>query len=300
MNALIERLGFVGLAVTDLDRSVAFARDVLGLRETRRDGSRSYLSCNTRDHELILTENADAGLERVGLEVSDAERLQQVRTQVEEHGFEVLPRRDDLVAEAFCFRFVGGAIFEVFHGMPHSPVADGFYSTVAPRPRKLGHVTLRSDAVDDYVHFFCDALGFRVSDWIEEDVVWLRNSVDHHSLAVVRGGEGMHHYAFELESFAAFEQLGDTLIQGGRDLEYGPGRHGPGYNLFTYQRDPDDMLCEHFADLQQIEAEDYEPRVWPAVPHTLNQWGPPPPDTWLPSLTPHAGLGEAAAEKRGR
>ncbi|MDX6654114.1 MAG: hypothetical protein QOH18_824, partial [Solirubrobacterales bacterium] len=26
MNALIERLGFVGLAVTDLDRSVAFAR----------------------------------------------------------------------------------------------------------------------------------------------------------------------------------------------------------------------------------------------------------------------------------
>jgi catechol-2,3-dioxygenase len=299
MNALIERFGFVALAVTDLNRSVAFAQDVLGLRETRRDGPRSYLSCNTRDHELILAENAYAGLERVGLEVSDGERLQQVRTRVEEHGFEVLPQRDDAVEEAFCFRFVGGAIFEVFRGMPHSPVADGFYSTVAPRPRKLGHVTLRSDKVGAYVDFFCDALGFRVSDWLEEEVVWLRNTVDHHSLAVVRGGEGMHHYAFELESFSAFEQLGDNLIQSENVLEFGPGRHGPGYNLFTYLRDPDGMLCEHFADLQQIEADDYEPRVWPATAHSLNQWGPAPPDTWLPSSTPHVDLSEAVTETTG-
>ena len=40
----------------------------------------------------------------------------------------------------------------------------------------------------------------------------------------------------------------------GRAIEWGPGRHGPGNNVFCYFLGPEDMPVELTAEMQQIDA----------------------------------------------
>jgi len=80
----------------------------------------------------------------------------------------------------------------------------------------------------------------------------------------------------------------DHLAKNDYRLHWGPGRHGPGHNLFTYHRDPDGHVIELFTQIDVVhdEAKGYwEPRPWheeyPMYPKTwqvdlatVNQWGP--------------------------
>ena len=49
-------------------------------------------------------------------------------------------------------------------------------------PLKLGHVAYRVDDVQKTVKFYCDVLGFRVSDWRADDFAFLRCNTDHHTV----------------------------------------------------------------------------------------------------------------------
>jgi catechol 2,3-dioxygenase len=57
---IVERVGHIALRVPDLDAAVAFHSEVLGFTETVRVGGVSYLTCNDRHHELILSSRARA------------------------------------------------------------------------------------------------------------------------------------------------------------------------------------------------------------------------------------------------
>jgi hypothetical protein len=70
-------------------------------------------------------------------------------------------------------------------------------------------------------------------------------------------------------------------------LAWGPGRHGPGHNLYTYHRNPDDQVIEFFAELDKMSDESlgyFDPRPWhrdrPQVPKVWDTvrdiWGTPP------------------------
>lgn len=64
----------------------------------------------------------------------------------------------------------------------------------------------------------------------------------------------------------------DDLAARGIGLVWGPGRHGPGNNLFIMVRDPDDNLIEFSAELEVI-SNDRPARVWPQAESTFNLWG---------------------------
>jgi hypothetical protein len=52
---------------------------------------------------------------------------------------------------------------------------------------------------------------------------------------------------------------------------WGPGRHGPGNNLFAFIEDPDGNWIEVSAELEVVC--DREIRDWPQAERTLNLWG---------------------------
>jgi hypothetical protein len=52
---------------------------------------------------------------------------------------------------------------------------------------------------------------------------------------------------------------------------WGPGRHGPGNNLFVFIEDPDGNWIEISAELEVIYGR--PAKEWPHAPYTLNQWG---------------------------
>jgi catechol 2,3-dioxygenase len=125
---------------------------------------------------------------------------------------------------------------------------------------------------------------------------------DHHGIALVEAGkEELHHYAFELENWGAIERYADRLAFQGRSLVWGPGRHGPGRNLYTYLPDPDNTIVEAYADLLVVPDDaNYRPIDWSMRGNdALNLWGPMPPAEWrdygVPILTPAARVEATAA-----
>ena len=155
------------------------------------------------------------------------------------------------------------------------------------RPRRLGHVNLKAPDPPATAAFYADVLGLRLSEQIGENLYFLRLATEHHNVALRPGARGeLHHLGFEVAGWQVYQPILDRLADLGLRVEYGPGRHGPGRNLFAYVCDPSSGLrIELFADMAQIPDEtSYEPIRWEAgdrLTKTINRWGPPPPQSFL-------------------
>jgi catechol 2,3-dioxygenase-like lactoylglutathione lyase family enzyme len=276
---VVSRIGHVGLRVTHLDRSVAFAEQVLGLREVERDGSTSYLTCNNRHHELVLIEGDRAGCDHLAFEAFDAAELERLRETLERRRVAVLADEplEHGIADAVRFIAPGGFVFEVFHGMAKDEVAH--YPTAGVRPRKFEHITVKSSRKRELEGFLVDVLGLRISDRAEDAITWLRVSEEHHGVSVIDAGvDQLQHYAWQTDGWDAFRRVGDRLMAEGLTFLWGPGHHGIGDNYFCYFEDRDGVIVEYSGDIQRIEDEaTYQPRVWPDEPLSVNRWGNPPP-----------------------
>lgn len=148
------------------------------------------------------------------------------------------------------------------------------------RPRKVSHVVLNSADMDGVQDWYCRVLGFRVSDYSADQMVFLRCASDHHSIALVRGHyPSINHVAFELPSINEFMRSIGRMKERGIVPTWGPGRHGPGDNPFAYYVSPSGFVIEFTSELQQIDETTHEAQIWPRdVPEKMDQWmtaGPP-------------------------
>jgi catechol 2,3-dioxygenase-like lactoylglutathione lyase family enzyme len=286
----ITRIGHLTMSVTDLDRSVTFAEDIIGLRVTERDADNAYLTSNSRHHQLHLTRGETHACVGLGLDVAGPDELDQVEARVTEAGFAVDRDRpkSGAITDCFWFDIPDGPTVQICQGVAGVPLDR--YPVPGARPKKFGHATFAASDPDELERIFGEVLGFRVSDRIPGLLVWMRCNSDHHGIGIVKGDSGLNHYAFELEGWSAFEALADHMITRDVRFVWGPGRHGPGDNLFCYVEDADGSMCEFFSDIVQIEDEStYQPREWPQTPTSLNQWGPGPDPVWFDYSTAHLG-----------
>jgi hypothetical protein len=177
------------------------------------------------------------------------------------------------LASAFRVRGPLGIVFEIYAGM--TALEPTVQRQIGSHARSLGHVTFQLREKDELIAFLIDVLGFRVSDELGA-FQWLRCDTLHHGVAAGSGfaSDRLHHYAFELEGWAGMLRYLDNLAVTQDSLLTGPGRHGPGFNLFTYTLDPAGVVLEAYADMLRIESEDaYEPVDWSQVPNALSLWG---------------------------
>lgn len=142
------------------------------------------------------------------------------------------------------------------------------------RPRKLAHVVLNTVDLAASEDFYREVLGFRVSDWSEDQMVFMRINADHHSIAFNRGEwTAVNHVAYELPSVDHYMRAVGRLNQAGVQPLWGPGRHGPGNNTFAYFSDPAGLVPEFTSEVEQIDEDDYLPRVWNRVADQSDLWG---------------------------
>jgi catechol 2,3-dioxygenase-like lactoylglutathione lyase family enzyme len=182
-----------------------------------------------------------------------------------------------------------GTVVEVFREreLPKAPCPSKGIA-----PFKLGHVAFNCVDVKKITNFYCDVLGFRVSDWFGEIFSFLRCGPDHHTINLLDAQKiRMNHIAFELRDWSHLQTACDFLSAHGYSLIWGPGRHGPGHNLYSYHKNPDGHVVELFAELDRMHDESlgyFEPRpwhadrpqrpkVWPLDPKSANLWGIGPP-----------------------
>ena len=70
--------------------------------------------------------------------------------------------------------------------------------------------------------FYCDVLGFRVSDWMGDYFSFLRCGPDHHTINLVRDRQNRHfHTAFELRDWGHMQTACDFLSLNGYKLLWG-------------------------------------------------------------------------------
>ena len=290
------RVAHVGLRVPDLERSVAHAEDVLGLRVSERAGEAVYLTCNERHHELVLLPGDAVACDHLAFEVLERSAYDATCERVSAAGLEVVARGrlEPGIADAIRFVAPGGFVIEVLYGMADDQPRR--YATAAPRPVKFEHITVKSTDKPALQSVLIDVVGLRMSDMAEDAVSWLRAGEEHHGVSVIAADvDGLHHYAWTIDAFATFARIGDHLMERGRTLLWGPGHHGIGDNYFCYAYDADGIVVEYSAGMQRVEHEEsYRARVWPDVPLSVNRWGnPPPPEEFVAAVTPLAVLAGA-------
>ena len=132
--------------------------------------------------------------------------------------------------------------------------------------------------IQPLVDFYVGKVGFAVSDKVlNEDgslaAFFIRSDQEHHSLAFFVGSKNeLDHHAYETTCWNDIRDWADRFGHAHIPMFWGPGRHGPGNNLFFMVRDPDGNKIELSAELE-IFTPEQPPRTWPNTEHTLNYWG---------------------------
>ena len=285
----VTRIGHATLETTDLERQIDYFTDVVGLVPAERQNGRAYLATKLGDLAIVLEKGTEPKCTRISFQAAAETDVAALRRGLEAEGVRCELRNDPCpgIPQALTFADPKGTLVEVFTTatpLPRKP-------TAGIGPIKLGHLAFCVAEPKAFADFYGRVLGFRVSDWIEDWFVFLRCGPDHHTVNFVQGKTTrMHHVAFELKDWAQVQNACDFL--GGRDIPivWGPGRHGPGHNIFTYHRNPDDQIIELFTELDKMLDESlgfFDPRPWHRDrPQRPKVWGPGAPrDIWGPPPT---------------
>jgi catechol 2,3-dioxygenase-like lactoylglutathione lyase family enzyme len=167
----------------------------------------------------------------------------------------------------------------------------------------LSHCTLNSPSPPRQRSFY-EELAFSVSDQLGDIFCWLRPNPVHHSIAFAVAEQAcINHIAIELPDRASFIEAIDHVIAAGLKLEFGPGRHMVGGNLFAYFRDRYRLRWELCAEMARL-SRDHRPGILTAGDRgrSVNTYGPPPPASFIeepggppPVATPTHRSSSAAA-----
>jgi catechol 2,3-dioxygenase-like lactoylglutathione lyase family enzyme len=154
-----------------------------------------------------------------------------------------------------------------------------------PKPTKLGHLVLKVRDIQRSVRFYEEIVGLKVSDWIDDRMVFMRCGEDHHDLGLLQLPQGhseradplapgVEHFSYHVETLAEMEKITAMLMERGIEIDRGLGRHGPGGNTFIVFKDPDGNNVEFYSDMTQINEENpYTPSVWAGDElETFDQW----------------------------
>jgi len=283
----VSKLGYVGFETSDLDRMIEYYTKILDFSLVERSAQGAYLTTTFDHHSVVLTRGDTKARSTVGYEIW--EPLDDAQRRLREAGYEVQRRTD--IAPGTPDVLV---LEEPSTGIPlhlfSAQDSSGVEGYPPLRPTKLGHVAAFTSALAPMQKFYQDLLGFKWSDTVGDFFVFLRCNADHHAANFMASAKynGMHHIAYEMRDPNHLITMLDHLGRNGYRLHWGPGRHGPGHNLFTYHRDPDGNTIELFTqlDVMHDDARGYwEPRPWhesfPLRPRTwevdlatVNIWGP--------------------------
>jgi catechol 2,3-dioxygenase-like lactoylglutathione lyase family enzyme len=253
----------------DPERLARFYGELLGDRvEALPDGQWLVQGHGRR---LVAGRGACGAVPYFALAMRDAAQLAGYAAALERLGVALEPSPSPLFADgAFAVADPDGR--RIVFGLP----VFAFENETATTAR-LQHFVCASVRVPEMLAFYRDILGARESDRVLENeelaAVFLRSDPEHHSFATFRAPESRpDHHSYETGSWNDIRDWGDRMASLRIPLWWGPGRHGPGNNLFFMIEDPDGHKVEFSAEIERL-PEDAAFRTWPHEQRTLNLWG---------------------------
>jgi 2,3-dihydroxybiphenyl 1,2-dioxygenase len=257
----VQLLGYLGLSGQDLPAWRRFSERLLGTQacDARTGDGEPVLALRMdgKCHRFILGAGAASPAAWFGLEMRDESEFARGRDELRAKGIEVTdatPQELALrrVARMAWLRDPDGNRLELYCGLedaaqPFTPDrAMGGFRTGS---LGLGHVVFIVDNLERARDFYCDLLGFRVSDYVltPNRRVFLHINGRHHTVALAeRPGGGIAHVMVEVNDFDDLGRAWDVA-----QADYGDGifstlgRHSNDHVTSFYVKTPAGIPLEY-------------------------------------------------------
>ena len=268
------RLRSVELEVPDRGSAVRFFRETWGLLDAGERNGTAYLR-GTEDLPYVVSvaQAGEPAVAAVTFSGSKAEVLR-IRKRASAAGAPLGPMRDfdePGGGSGFLVEAPEGHVFRFLTERKRvrklRPDRD--------RPMQVTHVVLNARDREACTRFAVEVLGFRLSDRTGF-MNFVRCDRVHHAVAYAHADNSLlNHIAFEMIDIDAVMRGIGRLKDAGVETFWGPGRHGPGNNVFAYFVAPFGVAVEYTSEVQRIGAS-YKvgtPQDWKWPPNRNDHWG---------------------------
>ncbi len=266
--ARVRGLHALTLDTHDVAKSAAFYETSLQLAPRGGDAGAIHYALGSAAYDLQLSPSRRDGLHSFAFFVHDEDDLAAIIARAAKAGVTILER-------GAAGRVHGerrfAALCDPDRNRVELVVRDDAAGEEAPSEgpiQKLGHLVLWTVDVARMEMFYA-ILGMRLSDRTHLGMSFLRCNVDHHSIGLAKsttGRSGLQHAALDVDTEERVRAEHARLAGAGVACVWGPGRHGPGNNIFSYYVDPGENLIELYGDMERVPGDDR--------PIDVRYWGP--------------------------
>ena len=266
------KLRSIELVLPNAREAASFMTDIWGLASAGAQGATHYLRGSGAFPYLISFEEGREPFVRTTTFVCSPSELASLSKRVESSGLASTPTEsaDPGGGKGLIVELPEGELFRFLAAAQDAPTITG-----RDLPVQLTHVVLNSADAEATARVTEQVLGFRVSDRTK-GMVFVRCNDSHHSTAFARSGfSSLNHVAFEMQDIDAVMRGMGRLRDQGMAPAWGPGRHGPGANVFAYFVAPFGAVVEFSTAVDKV-PEDYRigaPEDWTWPPKRIDQWG---------------------------
>lgn len=273
----VTGIRYIGYGVADFDAEAAYYSQKWGLEQLpSADGMAWFKTQGHDEHHVVRLRKSDENrVDVIALAAESRGDIDALATRVAAAGAQIVhgPRELTTPGGGYGFHFFSpdGIQLEI-----SSDVARGTCRQLKRWdgvPVKISHIVLHSPDHKALAAFFCDVLGFKISDWLGDFMCFLRCNSAHHRIALLPGPACLNHVAYDMLTVDDVMRGIHRLKQQGVNIGWGPGRHTAGNNTFSYFTTPSGFVTEFTSDLEEVDFESREPTVYTPSAMVMDQWG---------------------------
>ena len=263
-------LGYLGVHSDRLDDWSDFAGKLLGMQNVDRGAGALSFRMDDRKQRFVVSGEAGDNLAFMGWEVDGRDDLQAFAARLDKADIRVTLASAELADRRFVgdlihFDDPAGNRIELFadpmiDSQPFAP--DRPHSGFCTGPYGMGHAVLHVKDADSLLPFYCDLLGFRLSDYGLKPIPLYFFHVNgrHHSFALIGSGKtGFHHFMIEYGNLDDVGQGYDLAQQRDDAIAYTLGRHTNDWMTSFYANSPSGFFVENGWGGRIIDPDTWQP-----------------------------------------
>jgi catechol 2,3-dioxygenase-like lactoylglutathione lyase family enzyme len=271
------RLRSVELMVPQAAAAAQFLEKVWGLvpaGAAQAGSGRSRFFRGTGDHPYILslTEASAPGVAAITL-AAPPDEIMQAKARASRAGARIraIAALDAPGGgEGFIVQGPEGQVYQlVVETARPAPLQD------RDKPIQITHAVVNAVSREESERFAVEVLGFKVSDRTKH-MTFVRCNRKHHSIAFAHAeAASLNHIAFEMQDIDAVMRGIGRMRDAGFEVVWGPGRHGPGNNVFGYFVAPFGPIIEYTTEISEVD-DSYKvggPEDWKWPAGRIDHWG---------------------------
>lgn len=288
-NFDLHQLVSAELFSPEVDETLWFFEEILGMTEVQRDGNSVYLRAfeDWYQYSLKVTYRESSGTGQTVWRTSAPAALSRRVDAIEQYGIKGAWNDGDFAqGPTYSFTDTAGHHHSLLWDLDYYQAPSDQRSDLLSRPqkrptrgipvRRLDHVNHLVDDVTTNREFLRDTLGFRLRENIvdrhgREGAAWMSVSPLVHEIANLgdqsgqsaNGSGRLHHLAFWYGYPQHLDDLADLCVENGIEIEAGPGKHGISQAKFLYVLEPGGNRIELFGDAGYLIFDpDWKPVTW--------------------------------------